>query len=467
MTMRDAVDALLAPFEGEDPTGQDPRSSEDFDAIGIELGKIGGVDQVPVDWKRVARESAALLQNHGKDLRLALYWVAANIAVEGPGSLHVGVGLLNRLLEAFGNKIHPRRPRARSAVLSWFAERIDADVRQGSFSLTTDEKAELLQALDRTVALSGQLEVDGAPLRRVQSLVMERGTVKLSEAEQRAEVLGHFDPEFAELAVKMLAHDSLINRTARGLRIHRFALWDSIPSLTDGVLDTTFDQSSAEELRTLLEKQAWADLLERAETSFSSNPFWLDLTFYTARAALHVFGREAATGVVGLLRDVLAREPGLVYATDAAGQPLASEDTLAWIEENVFDARETKAESNEVLPKEVRDLLDEGRLRDALLQASGWISHPEGRVRFARSVTLAEVFGTMNSPNNAHIVFRGLHNYLRQMTVKEWDPPIFAACIRGYLSTKRDVMGLGPEDEHLMDELSAMDPASLLSILPP
>ncbi len=52
------------------------------------------------------------------------------------------------------------------------------------------------------------------------------------------------------------------------------------------------------------------------------------------------------------------------------------------------------------------------------------------------SAPLAEAFGAANAANNAHIVFRGLHNHLRQMTVKEWDPPIFAACIRGFLASK-------------------------------
>lgn len=467
MPLRDTVDALVAPFAGEDPAGVDPRTTEEFEAIGNELAKFGSVDLVPVDWSAVARDSAHLLTESGKDLRCAVYVLVSHISLEGPGALPAGISLLNRLLEDFGEGIHPRRARARKSILAWLAERLDLQLEAGSLTGTGDEKGALVAALDTTANLVSKLELEPSAVRRVQTLVMERFSVKLSDDEQRAEVLGRFDPEFAELAVRMLEHDSLVNRTARGLRIHRWVLWDNLPTLEEGVLDTTIDHAAADEMERLFKGNSWSELLERAETAFSGSPFWLDLTFYVARAATHVFDREATTGVVGVVRDLLARAPELVLATDAAGHPLASDATRQWIQESVFESQETRGESNEVLPAEVRALFDEGRLQEALAEASVWISHAEGRVRFSRSVTLAEAFGSANAANNAHIVFRGLHNHLRQMTVKEWDPPIFAACIRGFLSSKRDAFGLGPEDEHLMDELSALDPAALLSILPP
>ena len=467
MLTQDMVDALVAPLPGDEPAGQDPRNADEFEAIGNELAKIGGVDLVPVDWGAVARDSAHLLTTCGKDLRCGIYWVVAQVALEGPGSLSVSLSLLNKLLEGFGAALHPRRPRARAAIFRWFAERIEIQVEPGSLTITGDEKQTLLETLDLTARLMGGLELDVGPIHRTQSLIVERTGVKLSDEEQRAEVLGRFDPEFAELAVQMLGHESLLQRTARGLRIHRWALWDSVPTLEDGVLDVTIERGAAEEMQQLFASESWGDLLERSETAFAGSPFWLDLTFYSARAATHVFDRAATTGVIGLVRDLLSRVPALVEATDAAGQPLASEATRAWIQDSVFETQEARGDGNEVLPPEVRTLLDEGKLKEALLEASSWIAHPEGRVRFSRSVTLAEAFGGVNSANNAHVVFRGLHNHLRQMTVKEWDPPIFAACIRGFLSTKRDAFGLGPEDEHLMDELSALDPAALLSILPP
>ncbi len=467
MLTPEAVEALLAPFPGEDPAGQDPRNTEEFETIGNELAKIGGVDLVPVDWSVVASVAEQLLRECGKDLRLVVYWVIAQLALEGSESLPVALPLLSRVLSDFGPGVHPRRPRARKSILAWFAERLDLQLEENPPTLTGEAKGGLVNDFDAIANLAAGLEVDPTSLRRAQSIVIERVAIKLSEEEQRAEVLGQFDPEFAELAVAVLGHDAVKNRTPRGLRLHRWALWDAVPPLEEGILDVAIDQEAAHDMEGLFARESWQELLERAESAFSGSPFWLDLTFYVARAAAHVFDRSAVDGVVGVLRDLLARAPDLVAATDAAGQPLASEATKAWIQESVFEARESQGSSDEVLPTEVRVLFEEGKLREALLEASSWIAHPDGRVRFSRSVTLADAFGAANSASNAHVVFRGLHNHLRQMQVKEWDPTIFASCIAGYLSTKRDSFGLGPEDEHLMDELSALDPAALLAILPP
>ena len=52
------------------------------------------------------------------------------------------------------------------------------------------------------------------------------------------------------------------------------------------------------------------------------------------------------------------------------------------------------------------------------------------------------------------------------MTVKEWEPRLFAACLEGYLSSKKVGPGLGMEDEPLLEELSVLDPTAVLGVLP-
>lgn len=467
MEAAEQVDLLATPFEGEEPAGQDPRSTEEFEAIGNELAKIGGVDLVPVDWGAVVRDSAHLLTEHGKDLRLAVYWTIGSMSVDGPAMLSVGVSLFSRLLENFGKDVHPRRKRARGSILSWFAERTEIELKGGGFTLTKDERHELLGGLEACIAAIDTLEVDSAPIRRIQSAIGEHASVKLSADEAQAKVRARFDPEFADIAVQVIEHESIAQHTPRGLRLHRWALWDTVPSFADRTLDVTIDREPEAVLREHLANSSWKELLEVSEAAFSSTPFWIDLTFFSARAAQQLYDRDAALGLIGTLRDLLARAPELQHALDSEGTPVASEDTLQWIDDEVSDSREAKAADVEELPSEVRELMDDGRLKEALAAASIWIAHPDGRVRFARSVTLANAFGAKGSANNAHVVFRGLHNHLRQMTVKDWDPPLFTACITGYLSTKRDAFGLGPEDDMLLDELSALDPAALMSILPP
>jgi hypothetical protein len=98
--------------------------------------------------------------------------------------------------------------------------------------------------------------------------------------------------------------------------------------------------------------------------------------------------------------------------------------------------------------------------------ASSWVTVSNGRVRFARSVALANAFMRIGAAEQAFLVFRGLHSQLRQMTVKEWEPRLFAACIEGYLISKKMGTGLGMEDEPLLEELSVLDPTSVLAVLP-
>lgn len=103
---------------------------------------------------------------------------------------------------------------------------------------------------------------------------------------------------------------------------------------------------------------------------------------------------------------------------------------------------------------------------EAMRAAAGWLSNSTGRTRFARSVALANAFSEFDAPEQAFTVFRGLHGHLRALTVKEWDPGLFAACLEGYLISKRRAEGLGPEDQPLLEELSVLDPTSIMHVIP-
>ncbi len=467
MTTAETVDSLVAAIPGDVPVGEDPRNSEEFEAIGNELAKIGGVALEPVNWTAVLRNSDHLLREVGKDLRCAVYWCIGTMCTGGLENLGLGVSLLSRLIETYGSDVHPKRPRARASILSWFAERVDLELEAGSLAFTRDERVALFDRLESFRRALLDIEVDVSALQRVQSAVDSHASIALSSDEQEAQVRSRFSPEFAELAVQMLDHPSVAANTPLGLRVRRWVLWESVPEAADRIYDFTLPAEQAETLRKHFSDRQWADLLDSAEAVFSGTPLWLDLTFFTAHAARQLHGEATSQGVIATLRDLIARAPELVDGKDAAGSPLASEDVREWIEREVVGVQAARVEAMEALPPEVQEHMDENRLKEAFSAASQWIAHPEGRVSFARSVTLAHAFGAKGSAVNAHVVFRGLHSHLRQMSVKEWDPPIFTACITGYLSTKRDAYGLGPEDEPLMDELSALDPAALMSILPP
>ncbi len=466
MAEADTVEALLQPFDGEDRAGEDPRRAEEFEAIGNELAKIGGVELEEPNWAAIVEWSAQLLRETGKDLRCAVYWGIGRLATEGSENVGDSVSLVRGILERYGADCHPRRARARASVLSWMAERAELELSKAPVALTQDQLSAVLAEVDECARLTSTLEGDPAPFNGLRSSIQSNVALKLSSEERVAEVRSRFAPEFADLALTMLEHPGIAENTELGLRIRRFVGWNTIPAPSDRTYPCEIPSGNAEQLRTLLQNQEWDELLAESEHLFLSAPLWLDLSYFTMLAAKRSRGEAAANAVTGALREVLARDPALPEGLDETGAPLASEDVRAWIRDDVIGTVAGEGGASEDLTPELKELLDEGRLPEALAQASPWLAHPDGRIRFARSVALARSFADRGSASSAHIVFRGLHNHLRQMTVKEWDPPIFTACIVGYLATKRDAFGLGPEDEPLMDELSALDPAALMSILP-
>jgi type VI secretion system ImpA/VasJ family protein len=244
----------------------------------------------------------------------------------------------------------------------------------------------------------------------------------------------------------------------------------SQPSVVaDNRRDITTARDQTAELEGLYGARKWTELLARCEKLFLTSPFWLDLTFWSAKAAGQLFGDEAKLAIIGELRALLTRDPTLISAADRDGAPLLCDEARDWVERDVTQndsSRNGEESASVLLPPEIRQLLDSGQIREAMLVASSWITVSNGRVRFARSVALANAFMKLGAAEQSFLVFRGLHSQLRQMTVKEWEPRLFAACLEGYLSSKKMGTGLGMEDEPLLEELSVLDPTAVLGVLP-
>ena len=50
--------------------------------------------------------------------------------------------------------------------------------------------------------------------------------------------------------------------------------------------------------------------------------------------------------------------------------------------------------------------------------------------------------------------------------ITDWDPNLVIQCIRGYLGSKlASGLALGPQDEHLVDELALLDPRAMTGLI--
>ncbi|MBQ5963906.1 type VI secretion system protein TssA [Massilia sp. ZL223] len=107
------VDALLLEVDSGAPCGPNLEYDPAFKALTREtLGKpevqYGGTitPAVPPDWKAVRRQAVELL-HRSRDLRLAIHLARANLALQGVPGLADPISLIERLLDARWESVHP------------------------------------------------------------------------------------------------------------------------------------------------------------------------------------------------------------------------------------------------------------------------------------------------------------------------------------------------------------------------
>ena len=109
-----SLDALLGPVSGQSPCGPNLEYDPEFQAL--EVGARGKPEQaignnrisaVPPVWQDV-RESAQQLFGRTKDLRVAILWTRAAIALSGVVGLRDGIALIHRLLDSYWDGVHPQ-----------------------------------------------------------------------------------------------------------------------------------------------------------------------------------------------------------------------------------------------------------------------------------------------------------------------------------------------------------------------
>ena len=149
------LENMLAPIGGVG-VGDDPSTHELFDAIKAEIDKQNAIDAAKTDWSVVVASAEELLNDHSKDFRVALYWAAGSVILRGMPGLVDGLVLLHELSDAYWDTMHPKRPRARGNLASWFNE-IAGPIAQGFNPKAADRDAvkgieRMFSSVDGTLA---------------------------------------------------------------------------------------------------------------------------------------------------------------------------------------------------------------------------------------------------------------------------------------------------------------------------
>lgn len=177
--MNSRFNNILEPISQDRPCGEDLSFSPEFDRIQearreddptVDYGEWQ-VALKQADWNAVIEYCTDLLQKRSKDLRLSAWLTEGLVKTQGLRGLADGMEITARLLERFGEHIHPQAEAGdqeqRIGNLSWFVTRIAQLTRQipvtgaktGQFSVNDYEAACTLQTqLQRNADAVADLE---------------------------------------------------------------------------------------------------------------------------------------------------------------------------------------------------------------------------------------------------------------------------------------------------------------------
>ena len=117
---------------GGTPAGQSVRYDPEFEAIEAEIQKLESPSGGPVNWKKIAESSSAILAQKSKDLLVAAYLAGAMFYTRGYAGLATGVAVINEMIKAHWEGLMPeiKRMRARTAAVQWLVDRLGPEIER-------------------------------------------------------------------------------------------------------------------------------------------------------------------------------------------------------------------------------------------------------------------------------------------------------------------------------------------------
>ncbi|CNI02934.1 ImpA domain-containing protein [Yersinia kristensenii] len=355
----------LQPVTTDQHSGEDLSYNDDFQQMREEVNKLSGADTT------LASELAEkLLTLHGKDVRVATYYIWARLHRDGEAGLADGLALLAGLISRFGETLHPLRAASRKTALEWLSssrvldslslypevdnadfERIVGALALIEQSLSCWDDASRPQFGGLYLALEHRLAQSGGPNAVVpqnssgSSSAGSQGQTAMVSPELRPVQSGRDLLDQAKTLAKYLRNQP--QGWLSGHHLIKSVRWDTVhqsPPLD--VSGRTRLVPPRPEYRALLKRlylqQNWLELLEQAESIFAEgvNHFWLDVQWYLHQALSKAgapFDGWAAC-ITQDLRLLLTRLPGLEGLCWSDGTPFADEVTLGWINQQVLES---------------------------------------------------------------------------------------------------------------------------------
>ncbi|BCU91042.1 type VI secretion-associated protein [Yersinia pseudotuberculosis] len=494
----------LQPVTPDKHTGEDPGYDDHFQQMREEVNKLSGADTT-----LTCELAEKLFTTHGKDVRVATYYVWARLHRDGEAGLADGLSLLAGLITRFGEGLHPLRATSRKTALEWLAgsrmrdslslypevDKADFERIVGALALIEqglslwDEGVRpqlggLYTALENRLAQSGGLNAVVPQNSSGSSSAGSLNPANTASPALRPVQSGRDLLDQTKTLAKYLRNQP--QGWLSGHHLIKSVRWDTVhqspPLDVNGRTRLVPPRPEYRvQLKRLYLQQNWLALLEQAESIFAEgvNHFWLDVQWYLHQA-LSKAGAPFdgwASCITQDLRLLLTRLPGLEGLCWSDGTPFADEVTLGWINQQVLEsvsgwgsepAAVSSGEDGILLlePEALAQADSEG-----IEAALNWLQSRPGittaRHQWLLRLVMARVAEQYGKNDMALHLLSGLDSSGALLTLPQWEPGLVFEVKARRLKLLRmkaqrgdsDKTRLHAEMESLLSGLIALDPA--------
>ncbi len=445
-----------------EPLGEDPA----LDFLESELMKVGSLHQASIDWDQVEKESARLLREQSKDLKVLTHLLQA--LQRRPDGIRFGLSLrlVRGALENWWENAHPwpgeKGKRARGKLFGQIiqrsasaAEQVAAPRNGESAKAYCQSQYEAIRRMADELGLPDErLDDLGRALRdlpeapapepekpepapsaaRASSAAASSGESASGSSLDGVRLDGGSERSVRQALLKVA--DFLCEQSPGeplGYRVRRHAIWYSVtalPATRDGER-TELAPASADRIAEYREAVAQGPdsaLWARIEQSLSVSPFWLDGHYLSAEVAMKLGHGDCARAIAESLSRLLKRLPGLEALRFNDGTPFIQPETLAWLaSQSESGAGEGSAEGWDGIYQQARERLENEGLSAGLgLLEEGLGQAREPRDRFYWRLLTADLLREAGLSAMARQYYQDLRGQSEELALNQWEPALLS-----------------------------------------
>lgn len=340
------LENLIRPI-GNNGVGEDPRYSENYEAVKSEIDRLSDYDYVAV-----INKCRVILVSEAKDLRIAGYYLLAMVFCHGLNGLEHGVDCFKKLLHEYGNEIHPQRESAKQQSINWLNnDRLIAYVN--NIEIVRDiQKKQITRIKIKIDELNGLLtSIYGNEISLWTSL--NQWLTKNQKQENR----GHNDEDNEKVinitgshANDLITSELSFNRTSeslldyleksgdwvRKISISRALKWSSLQMPFNEQLITKISVPRPEILLAVKNRQITNDVeetLSRYESYFMEPgcQYYFDLQKREVDEAKKNNRIDIVEVIEDQLQILMKHNPNVIKLSYSDGTPFADESTRNWL----------------------------------------------------------------------------------------------------------------------------------------